>query len=89
MRDAMKVFDEILAGLDDDRREVYLLAEIEDCTGPEIAEALGIPVGTAASRSPNVGNVASSSSNVVMYWPVGGVSSGRVAITATHGFPAQ
>jgi len=32
------------------RRAVFILHELDDCSLPEIAEALAIPVGTAASR---------------------------------------
>lgn len=42
--------DAILATLPDDRREVFVLYELEGLTGPEIAEHLGLPAGTVASR---------------------------------------
>ena len=42
--------DAILATLPDERREVFVLFELEGLTGPEIAEHLGLPAGTVASR---------------------------------------
>lgn len=47
---ARELLDELLEGLPDELRRVLVLAEIEECTLPEIAELEGIPVGTAASR---------------------------------------
>lgn len=38
------------AGLDDDHRAVFVLSELEGLRYEEIAEALGVPVGTVASR---------------------------------------
>ena len=40
----------LLRELDVDKRTVFVLAELEGMTAPEIAEALGIPLGTAYSR---------------------------------------
>lgn len=42
--------DAILATLPEERREVFVLYELEGLTGPEIAEHLGLPTGTVASR---------------------------------------
>ena len=42
--------DAILAALPEERREVFVLFELEGLTGPEIAEHLGLPAGTVASR---------------------------------------
>jgi RNA polymerase sigma-70 factor (ECF subfamily) len=39
-----------LAVLDDDRRAVFILHDLEGRTGPEIADQLGIPVNTVHSR---------------------------------------
>ena len=39
-----------LAGLDDDRRAVFILHDLEGHTGPEIAAMLAIPVNTVHSR---------------------------------------
>ena len=44
------MLDELLEQLPDELRRVLVLAEIEECTVPEIAELEGIAVGTAASR---------------------------------------
>ena len=40
----------LLAGLTDELRTVFVLYEIEGQTMPEIAELLGVPAGTVASR---------------------------------------
>jgi len=42
--------DEILRGLDDSMREVFVLAEIEGLTAPEIAEVLEVKLNTVYSR---------------------------------------
>lgn len=39
-----------LAALDDDRRDVFVLHDLEGHTGVEIAELLGIPINTVHSR---------------------------------------
>ena len=49
-REAARLFLDLVAGLDEHQREVYMLAEIDGCTVPEIAAALDVPIGTAASR---------------------------------------
>ena len=49
-RRARELLDRILEALDDDVRVVFVLHEIEQLTAPEIAEALGVPLGTVASR---------------------------------------
>lgn len=40
----------MLDGLDDDKREVFVLVELEHLSVPEVAEAVGIPLNTAYSR---------------------------------------
>lgn len=40
----------LLDALDDDKREVFVLAELEQFSMPEIAEAIGVNVNTAYSR---------------------------------------
>ncbi|HEU4404897.1 MAG TPA: sigma-70 family RNA polymerase sigma factor [Polyangiaceae bacterium] len=40
--EALRELDELLAHLPDERREVFVLAELEQMTAPEIAHALGI-----------------------------------------------
>lgn len=47
---ARRALDQILDTLEDDLREVLVLYEIEGLQVDEIAEVLGIPSGTAASR---------------------------------------
>lgn len=42
--------DRFLADLDDDKREVFVLAEVEDLTAPEIAAATGAKLNTVYSR---------------------------------------
>jgi RNA polymerase sigma-70 factor (ECF subfamily) len=45
-----RVLHELLDRLDDEKREVFVLAELEQFTVPEIAEAVGCNVNTAYSR---------------------------------------
>jgi RNA polymerase sigma-70 factor (ECF subfamily) len=47
---ARALLDEALAGLSWDQRTVFVLVEMEEMTSPEVAETLGIPLGTVASR---------------------------------------
>ena len=49
-RRARELLDRILDALEDDVRVVFVLHQIEQLTAPEIAEALGIRLGTVASR---------------------------------------
>jgi len=48
--EARRVLHEILASFDDDKREVFVLAELEQMTVPEIADAIGANVNTVYSR---------------------------------------
>jgi RNA polymerase sigma-70 factor, ECF subfamily len=45
-----RVLDALLDTMPDDLRTVFVLHEIEQQTAPQIAEVLGVPLGTAASR---------------------------------------
>lgn len=47
---AAETLEKILAGLDESRREVFVLAEMEQMTAPEIAEALSLNLNTTYSR---------------------------------------
>ena len=47
---ALAVAVEILADLDDDKRAVFVLYEVEQLPMSEVAEALGCPLQTAYSR---------------------------------------
>lgn len=47
---AAQSVQELLEGLDDDKRAVFVLAELEHVSAPDIAEALGIPMNTVYSR---------------------------------------
>lgn len=49
-RDARAALDEVLAGMPDDLRQVLVLVELEGLTVAVVAELLGVPAGTAASR---------------------------------------
>lgn len=49
-KEALELLERILASLDEKRREVFVLYEFEELTGEEIAEHLGIPLGTVSSR---------------------------------------
>jgi RNA polymerase sigma-70 factor, ECF subfamily len=46
----VRVLHHLLAGLDEDKREVFILAELEELTIAEIAEALGANANTIGSR---------------------------------------
>lgn len=48
--EAVRVLSAILSSLDDDQREVFVLAELEELSAPEIAIALGIKLNTVYSR---------------------------------------
>lgn len=48
--EALRVLHGLLDALDDDRREVFVLAELEELPVPEVAEAIGINVNTAYAR---------------------------------------
>jgi RNA polymerase sigma-70 factor (ECF subfamily) len=50
LRQARATLDRILDQLDDDRRSVFVLYEIEELTMAEVAEALSCPLQTAYSR---------------------------------------
>lgn len=47
---AREMLDRVLEELPDDLRTAFVLFELEGCSGPEVAELLGIPLGTASSR---------------------------------------
>jgi RNA polymerase sigma-70 factor (ECF subfamily) len=49
-REAARVLDRFLDSLDDDRRAVFVLAELEQLTAPEIAAIVGAPLNTVYSR---------------------------------------
>ncbi|MBX3200065.1 MAG: sigma-70 family RNA polymerase sigma factor [Labilithrix sp.] len=49
-REELAQLDAILATLPEERREVFVLFELEGLTGPEIAQHLGLAEGTVASR---------------------------------------
>lgn len=49
-RQAARLVMDILAELDDEKREVFVLMELEQLAAPVVAEMLSIPVNTAYSR---------------------------------------
>jgi RNA polymerase sigma-70 factor, ECF subfamily len=49
-REAARVLDRFLDGVDDDQRGVFVLAELEQLTAPEIAAIVGAPLNTVYSR---------------------------------------
>lgn len=49
-RQSRALLDRALAELDDDKREVFVLHDLDDTPIPEVARALGIPEGTAYTR---------------------------------------
>jgi RNA polymerase sigma-70 factor (ECF subfamily) len=48
--EAVRLVDQLLEALDEDKREVFVLAELEQMSAPEIATAIGVPVNTVYSR---------------------------------------
>jgi RNA polymerase sigma-70 factor, ECF subfamily len=50
LSDELRLLWRLLGELDPVKREVFVLAELEEMTAPEIAEAVGIPMNTAYSR---------------------------------------
>jgi RNA polymerase sigma-70 factor (ECF subfamily) len=48
--EAARLVDRLLEGLDDDKRAVFILTELEQLSAPEIASVLEIPVNTVYSR---------------------------------------
>jgi RNA polymerase sigma-70 factor (ECF subfamily) len=48
--EAVRALHAILDELDDEKREVFILAELEQMTAPEMAEALGVNLNTVYSR---------------------------------------
>jgi RNA polymerase sigma-70 factor, ECF subfamily len=48
--EAVRLLHAILSDMDDQRREVFVLAELEQLPAPEIAEAIGVSVNTVYSR---------------------------------------
>jgi len=50
LRRARNLLDEALSALNPEQRAVFVLVEMEELGGPEVAEVLRIPPGTVASR---------------------------------------
>jgi len=50
LRRARRLLDEVLDGLPQEQRAVFVLLELEQLTAPQAALALGVPVGTVSSR---------------------------------------
>ncbi len=48
--EALRLVEHLLDALDEDRRAVFILAEYEEMTAPEMAAALGVNVNTISSR---------------------------------------
>lgn len=48
--EALRAVERILAGLPEEKREAFMLSELEQMTAPEIAEAIGVNVNTVSSR---------------------------------------
>jgi RNA polymerase sigma-70 factor (ECF subfamily) len=49
-KDAVRILDNLLARMDSEKREVFVLAEIEELSSVEIAEILGANINTVYSR---------------------------------------
>jgi len=50
VREAAEQLSALLDGLDEDKRAVWILAELEDMTAPEIATVMGTPLNTVYTR---------------------------------------
>lgn len=50
MRESVRLLHQILAQLDEQKRTVFVLSELEQLSAPEIAEALGVNLNTIYSR---------------------------------------
>lgn len=50
LREAVRLLHALLSELDDDKRAVFVLSELEQLSVPEIADALGVNLNTAYSR---------------------------------------
>lgn len=48
--EAVRILHEVLDSMDDDKRAVFVMAELEQMSSPEIAEALGVKLNTVYSR---------------------------------------
>jgi RNA polymerase sigma-70 factor (ECF subfamily) len=49
-RERLALAHRALSSLDDDKREIFVLARVEQMSAPEIADILGIPLNTVYSR---------------------------------------
>ncbi|MEI9952672.1 MAG: sigma-70 region 4 domain-containing protein [Pseudomonadota bacterium] len=49
-RERLALARRALASLDDDQRELFVLARVEQMSAPELASLLGIPLNTVYSR---------------------------------------
>lgn len=49
-KQGLELLQRILESMDEERRAVFVLYELEELTGQEIADHLGVPVGTVSSR---------------------------------------
>ncbi|MEX1366661.1 MAG: sigma-70 family RNA polymerase sigma factor [Nannocystaceae bacterium] len=49
-RQAAAVLDQLLGELDEDKRDVFVMAEVAKMTAPEIADTLGVKLNTVYSR---------------------------------------
>ena len=47
---ARRALGHFLAGMPDEMRDAFVLFELEEMSAPDVATALGVPVGTVASR---------------------------------------
>lgn len=50
LRSQTQLLDQLLTEMSADEREIFILSEIEEMTRKEVADSLGIPEGTVASR---------------------------------------
>jgi len=50
LRQRVRLLDTLLGALNDEQREVFVMAEVEGFSAPEIAQALGVKLNTVYSR---------------------------------------
>jgi RNA polymerase sigma-70 factor (ECF subfamily) len=48
--EAARVVEQLLEALDDDKRAVFVLAELEQMSAPDISLAIGVPLNTVYSH---------------------------------------
>jgi len=50
LADSVRIFRQLVIAMSQDKREIFVLSELEGMTAPEVSDALGIAVSTVQSR---------------------------------------